>query len=177
MGGYHFKDTLLPSSVSVWRGADDWVRWGVREVRLGVGRGIIKVTEPELGDLCIYSSARKLRIKRSGNFPGHWPNPHGEEARGWRGQERRGERERERESTASMANRWRWYWQFDTHWCIQTSPVCVFVSVHMLVCMCEREKEYICSLCVCVCVSLSAHRLWLMSLKGQTPLRKINGVS
>lgn len=38
--------------------------------RAGVG-GIIKVTEPEPHDLCIYSLPRKLRIKRSGNFPGH----------------------------------------------------------------------------------------------------------
>lgn len=45
-------------------------------------RGIIKVTEPERHDLCIYSSPRKLRIKRSGNFPGQRPNPHGEEVKG-----------------------------------------------------------------------------------------------
>lgn len=30
---------------------------------------------------------------------------------------------------------------------------------------------------MCIDSLLSAHRLWLMSLKGQTPLRKINGVS
>lgn len=45
-------------------------------------RGIIKVTEPERRDLCIYSSPRKLRIKRSDNFPGQRPNPHGEEVKG-----------------------------------------------------------------------------------------------
>lgn len=59
------------------------------EVHRRWGRGIIKVTELEPRDLCIYSWWRKLCLKRSGNLTGHWPNPHGERVRGWRGQERR----------------------------------------------------------------------------------------
>lgn len=89
-GAITSKTPCFPAPCRCWEGADDRVRWGVREVRLGGGgRGVIKVNEPERRNLCIYSSLRKRRLKRSGNFPGHWPNPHGEEAGGWGGQESR----------------------------------------------------------------------------------------
>lgn len=43
--------------------------------------------------------------------------------------------------------------------------------------VCAKEKKRMCSAGLCVRSRLFAHRLRLMSLKGQTPLRKINGVS
>lgn len=83
-GGFSITDTLLGCSSLLLR-VDHKVWWGVQKV----GRGIIKVAELDPDDLCIYSSCRKLHLKRSGNLTGHRPNPHHEGARRWRGQEGR----------------------------------------------------------------------------------------
>lgn len=71
---------VIAESVQITRCDEVYRRWG---------RGFIKVTELQPDDLCIYSSLRNLRLKRSGNLTGHWPNPYCEGVRGWRGQERR----------------------------------------------------------------------------------------
>lgn len=111
------------------------------EVYRSWGRGFIKVTELEPNNLCIYSSRRKLRLKRSGNLTGHWPNPHHEGVRGWRGQERR-----DKSYTAR-------------HMATHSKLTCV-----------EKKKGSIRG--SCSWLLLFAHQLWLMSLKGQAPLRK-----
>lgn len=41
--------------------------------------------------------------------------------------------------------------------------------------LCKRKRKRVRGLCLRS--RLFAHRLWLMSLKGQKPLRKINGIS
>lgn len=141
-GGFSITDTLLGYCSLLLR-VDHKVWWGVQKV----GRGIIKAAELDPHDLCIYSSRRKLHLKRSGNLTGHRPNPHCEGARRWRGQEGR-----DKSYTAG---------HMAAHWKLT----------------CEERKKKKSIRGRCMWWLLFAHRLWLMSLKGQTPLRKINGVS
>lgn len=124
---------VIAESVQITRCDEVYRRWG---------RGFIKVTELQPDDLCIYSSLRNLRLKRSGNLTGHWPNPYCE------GVKRTGEKRQELHS-------WTHGYAFKAHLCG------------------EWKKESIRGLCTWWL--LFAHQLWLMSLKGQTPLRKING--
>lgn len=73
-------DRLLGGGLSLQRHPAFLFHVGVERVQMtgcdeedwGGGEGsIIKVAEPEPHNLCIYSSQRKLRLKRSGHFPGH----------------------------------------------------------------------------------------------------------
>lgn len=116
------------------------------------GLSIIKATEPERHDLYIYSSPRKPRLERSGNLTGHWPNPHGEEERGWGGQGRL-----RRQAGGGDTGSWTPTGALITHPCARAHTG-------------TRENRN-------ASAALFAHRPRLMSLKGQTPLRKINGVS
>lgn len=131
-----------------------------------VGRAIIKMTELKPRDLCIYSSPRKHRLKRSGNFPGHWPSPT------WWGRERMKRTAEER-------------------WEQETGYECTLLEAMLAVehptanlkltcehvCTQRKERREKWPNTSCTGSLLFADWLWLMSLKGQTPLKKINGVS
>lgn len=135
-----------------------------------MGGGIIKVTEPKLHNLCIYSSPGKQRNKRSGNFPGHWPNPHSEEAC---------YEEDRREETASSYRGRTGEDDFGrrTHAgafepCARAQATSGRASLRgsrLFLCERERARRVLCA--------HAGVRLRLMTLKGQMPLTKINGGS